>query len=307
MARIAEEEIERLKREVSLERLAEARGIKLKRHGADLIGQCPFHEDHSPSLVISPKKNLWNCLGACRRGGDVIEWVMRAEGVSFRHAVELLREEHFPLAASSRPVKSSSVPKLPAPVERDADDRELLLQVVSYYHETLKQTLEAQKYLEARGLKSSEMVDHFQMGFANRTLGYRLPHKNRQTGAELRGRLQKVGLFRESGHEHFNGSVVIPIFNLAGEVVEMYGRKITRGLRENTPLHLYLPGPRRGVWNEEALVASKEIILCEALLDALTFWCGVPPRDGQLRRERVHGRSSSGVQEARHQENLYRL
>ena len=273
MARIAEEEIERLKREVSLERLAEARGIKLKHHGADLIGLCPFHEDHSPSLVISPKKNLWNCLGACRRGGDVIEWVMRAEGVSFRHAVELLREDHFPLAASPRPVKSSSVPKLPAPVSRDADDRALLLQVVSYYHETLKETPEALKYLESRGLKSSEMIERFRMGFANRTLGYRLPEKNRVAGAELRGRLEKVGILRESGHEHFNGSVVIPVFNLEGEVVEMYGRKITRALRENTPLHSYLPGPLRGVWNEEALAASKEIILCEALIDALTFWC----------------------------------
>jgi DNA primase catalytic core len=273
MARIPESEIERLKREVSLERLAEARGIKLKRHGADLIGLCPFHEDHSPSLVISPKKNLWNCLGACRRGGDVIEWVMRAEGVSFRHAVELLREDHFPLAASSRPVKSSSVPKLPAPVSRDADDRALLLQVVSYYHETLKETPEALKYLESRGLKSSEMIERFRMGFANRTLGYRLPEKNRVAGAELRGRLEKVGILRESGHEHFNGSVVIPVFNLEGEVVEIYGRKITRALRENTPLHMYLPGPRRGVWNEEALAVSKEIILCEALVDALTFWC----------------------------------
>jgi DNA primase len=273
MARIAEEEIERLKREVSLERLAEARGIKLKRHGADLIGLCPFHEDHSPSLVISPKKNLWNCLGACRRGGDVIEWVMRAEGVSFRHAVELLREDHFPLAASSRPVKSSSVPKLPAPVSRDADDRALLLQVASYYHETLKETPEALKYLESRGLKSSEMIERFRMGFANRTLGYRLPEKNRVAGAELRGRLEKVGILRESGHEHFNGSLVIPVFNLEGEVVEMYGRKITRALRENTPLHSYLPGPLRGVWNEEALAVSKEIILCEALIDALTFWC----------------------------------
>ena len=273
MARIAKEEIERLKREVSLERLAEARGVKLKRHGADLIGLCPFHEDHSPSLVISPKKNLWNCLGACRRGGDVIEWVMRAEGVSFRHAVELLREDHFPLAASSRPVKSSSVPKLPAPVSRDADDRALLLQVVSYYHETLKETPEALKYLESRGLKSSEMVEQFRLGFANRTLGYRLPEKNRVAGAELRGRLEKAGILRESGHEHFNGSVVIPVFNLEGEVVEMYGRKITRALRENTPLHSYLSGPLRGVWNEEALVASKEIILCEALIDALTFWC----------------------------------
>ena len=59
----------------------------------------------------------------------------------------------------------------------------------------------------------------------------------------------------------------------AGEVVEMYGRKITANLRAGTPDHLYLPGEHRGVWNEEALIASKEIILCEALIDALTFWC----------------------------------
>jgi len=275
MARIPEGEIERLKREVSVERLAEARGVKLKRHGADLIGLCPFHDDHEPSLVISPKKNLWNCLGACRAGGSPIDWVMRAEGISFRHAVELLREGHLPLAASSRPVKISTVPKLPAPVSRDADDRVLLLQVVSYYNETLKKSPDALKYLEERGLKSSEMIDHFRMGFANRTLGYGLPDKNRVAGAEMRGRLQKLGIFRESGHEHFNGSVVIPIFNLAGEVVQMYGRKATRitKLRDGTPAHLYLPGPHWGVWNEEALAASKEIILCEALIDALTFWC----------------------------------
>jgi DNA primase len=275
MARIPEGEIERLKREVSLERLAEARGVKLKRHGADLIGLCPFHEDHSPSLVISPQKNLWNCLGACGKGGSVIDWVMHAEGVSFRHAVELLRQEHLPLAAhlAAKPPQRSSVPKLPAPVSPSADDRALLLQVVSYYNETLKQTPEALKYLESRGLRSSEMIDHFQLGFANRTLGYGLPQKNRQTGAELRGRLQRLGIFRDTGHEHFNGSVAIPIFNREGDVVEMYGRKITPGLRPGTPLHLYLPGPHQGVWNEGALAVSKEIILCEALIDALTFWC----------------------------------
>jgi DNA primase catalytic core len=275
MARIPDEEIEQLKKEVSLERLAEARGVKLKRHGADLIGLCPFHEDHSPSLVISPKKNLWNCLGACRQGGDVIAWVMRAEGISFRHAVELLREDHLPLVASSngKPPRISSVPKLPAPVSRDADDRALLLQIASYYTDTLKKSPDALKYLQARGLQSSEMIDHFHMGFANRTLGYGLPEKNRVAGAELRGRLQKLGIYRESGHEHFNGSVVFPIINLAGEVVQMYGRKITPGLREGTPLHLYLPGPHRGLWNEAALAVSREIILCEALIDALTFWC----------------------------------
>ena len=277
MARIPEGEIERLKREVSIERLAEARGVELKRHGADLIRLCPFHEDHSPSLVISPQKNLWNCLGACGKGGSVIDWVMRAEGISFRHAVELLRHQHLPLAASpgAKLPQRSTVPKLPAPVSREVDDGALLLQVTRYYHETLKQTPEAQQYLLKRGLTSSEMIEHFQPGFANRTLGYGLPQKDRTTGAELRGRLQHVGILRESGHEHFNGSVVIPIFNREGEVVQMYGRKITRetALREGTPVHMYLPGPHRGVWNEEALAASKEIILCEALIDALTFWC----------------------------------
>jgi DNA primase catalytic core len=275
MARIPETEIERLKREVSLERLAEARGIQLKRHGADLIGLCPFHDDHQPSLVISPKKNLWHCLGACRAGGSVIDWVMKAEGVSFRHAVELLRADRLPLTPGSNgeSPKRSTVAKLPAPIVRDADDGEVLLEAVNFYHEALKQSPEALQYLERRGLKSSEMMEHFKLGFANRTLGYRLPNKNRQEGAELRGRLQKLGILRESGHEHFNGSLVIPVFNLDGQVMQIYGRKVTPRLREGTPLHLYLPGPHRGVWNEAALVASKEIILCEALIDALTFWC----------------------------------
>jgi DNA primase catalytic core len=273
MARIPEHEVERLKREVSVQRLAEARGIKLTRHGADLLGLCPFHDDRNPSLVITPKKNLWHCLGACNAGGTAIDWVMRAQGVSFRHAVEMLRDDHLPVAASSaQPVKQSTVRILPAPIARKADDCVLLKQVVDYYHDTLKQSPEALKYLESRGLKSSEMIDRFKLGFANRTLGYRLPAKNRAAGAEMRGRLQELGILRESGHEHFNGSVVIPVFNASGEVAGMYGRKITPGLREGTPLHLYLPGEHKGVWNEEALAVSKEIILCEALIDALTFW-----------------------------------
>jgi len=273
MARIPDDEVERLKREVSVQRLAEARGIKLHRHGADLLGLCPFHDDRSPSLVITPAKNLWHCLGACNMGGTAIDWVMKANGVSFRHAVELLRADYFPLAAAPvQPVKQSTVPKLPPPVARDADDRALLVQVVDYYSRTLKQSPEALKYLASRGLQSSEIIDRFQLGFANRTLGYGLEDKNRVAGAEMRGRLQELGILRKSGHEQFNGSLVIPVITPAGEVAEMYGRKITAKLREGTPLHLYLKGEHRGVWNEEALIASKEIILCEALIDALTFW-----------------------------------
>jgi DNA primase catalytic core len=273
MARIPEAEVERLKREISVERLAEARGIKLTRSGKELIGLCPFHDDRNPSLNIDPVKNVWHCKGACGEGGDVIEWVMRAEGVSFRHAVELLKREHFPLAAGPiQLVKRSTVPKLPPPVARDADDRALLVEIVDYYSRTLKQSPEALKYLASRGLQSSEIIDRFRLGFANRTLGYGLEERNRVAGAQMRSRLQRLGILRESGHEHFNGSVVVPVFNASGEVVEMYGRKITAKLREGTPLHLYLKGEHRGVWNEQALEASKEIILCEALIDALTFW-----------------------------------
>ena len=278
MARIPEHEVERLKREVSVERLAEARGIKLTRHGADLIGKCPFHDDRTPSLVITPAKNLWHCLGACSAGGTSIDWTMRANGVSFRHAVELLRADYLPLSRGTtdllgqKPVKKSTVPKLSPPITREADDRLLLLQVTDYYNEALKQSPEALKYLATRGLTNSEIIERFRLGFANRTLGYRLPAKNRAAGAEMRGRLQKLGILRDSGHEHFNGSVLIPIFDSAGGLAGMYGRKITPNLREGTPNHLYLPGGHRGVWNEEALPASKEIILCEALIDALTFW-----------------------------------
>jgi CHC2 zinc finger len=118
MPRIPEDVIERLKKEVSLERLAEARGIELQRHGADLIGRCPFHDDKTPSLVISPKKNLWHCLGACSTGGTAIDWVMRAEGVSFRHAVELLTSGEW--KASNTGAKISTVRKLAPPIEVQA-------------------------------------------------------------------------------------------------------------------------------------------------------------------------------------------
>jgi DNA primase len=272
MGRVPDEELEQLKRQVSVAHLAEARGITLARHGTDLIGLCPFHDDKSPSLVISPERNLWHCLGACQAGGSVIDWVMKSEGVSFRHAVELLRAD-APLSTATKPVKVSTVRRLPPPVSVEADDRAALGQVADYYHATLKESPEALAYLGSRGLVSSEMVERFRLGYANRTLGLRLPERNRKVGEELRGRLGRLGVLRESGHEHLAGSLVVPLFDEAGGVVGMYGRKIRSDLKAGTPLHLYLPGPHRGVFNVEALRASKTVILCEALIDALTFWC----------------------------------
>ena len=274
MARIPEAEIERLKNEVSVQRLVESSGIELKRSGKDWLGRCPFHEDDTASLVVTPAKNLWHCFG-CGIGGGPIDWIIKRRGVSFRHAVELLREGVLPLAAEGA-AKRSTVRALPAPVAFDADDQALLNQTVGYYHERMLATSEGAAYLAARGLTHPELIEHFQLGVADRTLGLRLPEKNRKAGGDIRAQLTKIGLYRESGHEHFNGSLIVPVFDEQGNVVEVYGRKLLDNLRAGTPKHLYLPareGRSRGVFNVAALATSKEIILCEALIDALTFWC----------------------------------
>lgn len=274
MARVPEDVIERLKSEVSLVSLAEAAGVTLRRTGADFTGCCPFHDDSTASLVVSPARNLWHCLGACQAGGSVIDWVMRAEGVSFRHAVELLRDGMPAVtAAAGAAPKRSTARKLASPLDRTVADDELLAQVTGYYHRVLRESPDALGYLAGRKIDHPEVIDAFTLGYADRTLGLRLPDKRRKDGAEIRGRLEALGIFRASGHEHFAGSLVVPVLDEHGAVAEIYGRKIRDDLRAGTPKHLYLPGPHRGVLNLAALAASDEIIVCESLIDALTFWC----------------------------------
>lgn len=160
-----------------------------------------------------------------------------------------------------------------APISLQAEGQTLLRQVLDYYHETLKASPEALDYLKARGIHHPEAIERFRLGYANRTLGLTLPVKQLKAGAEIRGRLADAGLYRESGHEHFNGSLVIPILDEAGRVVQVYGRKLLDNLRKGTPLHLTLPGSLKGVWNLEGLKGAEEVILAKSLMDALTFWC----------------------------------
>jgi DNA primase len=242
VARIPEELIGRLKDRVSLVSLAEAAGVTLRKTGSDLTGCCPFHEDGTPSLVISPGKNLWHCLGACQAGGSVIDWVMRAEGVSFRHAVELLRDGMPAISPAGRAPGRSTVRRLASPLNREAADDELLGQVADYYHRVLQESPDALGYLARRKIGHPEAVDTFRLGYSDRTLGLRLPDKRRRDGADIRGRLTRLGIYRASGHEHFAGSLVIPVFDEQGNVAEVYGRKIRDDLRAGTPAHLYLPG-----------------------------------------------------------------
>jgi DNA primase len=90
MSRNPAELIESIKRDVPCRQVLEAAGVVFAKHGADVVCRCPFHNDQTPSLIISERKNLWRCHGACGIGGDVVALTMKLKGVSFRHAVELL-------------------------------------------------------------------------------------------------------------------------------------------------------------------------------------------------------------------------
>ena len=274
MARIADDLIARLKAEVPLERVVTAAGVSLTRRGKDLVGRCPFHSpDEDPSFVVSPDKRLFRCFG-CGKAGSVIDFRMEISGESFRAAVESLAGEHLPGVA---------LEEEPAAVELfgdevlgrwlEASDEETYELVSGYYRERLDADLRGREYLRRRGLGDPELLAFFGVGFADRTLGLRLPVKQVKAGEAIRSKLARLGVFREeTGREHMNGAVVVPIRDVAGRIVQMYGRKVTSRLRPGTVEHLYLPRSLDCVFNPAALVESDEVILCEAILDALTFW-----------------------------------
>ena len=289
MPRIPDSEVARLKQAVPLTRLCEARGVVLTGQGHNLVGRCPFHDDRTPSLVVDPEKNLWHCLGACQCGGSSIDWVMRDHGVGFRVAVEILSAMAGGAGYPARPagvaagaLTHSSARRLANPLSADADGDVLLTQVADFYHRTLAEnalaTAEpALAYLRERKLADAGLIRHFRIGYADRSLGLRVPDKARREGAQVRLRMATLGLLRDSGHELMFGAVVVPITDDAGRVVGMYGRMTGTNLRAGTPYHRYLPGPHRAAWNAAgALAAAADaegaVIVCEAILDGLTFW-----------------------------------
>src|SRR5512141_595640 len=131
MARIPDEEIARIKRETDLAALVRSRGVELGKHGSkDWSGRCPFHEgDDRPSLIVSPDKGLFHCMG-CGAAGNAIQFVERFDGVSFRHAFELLSDGRAAFTVrATEPVKQTTVPRLENPFGDAAEDAALLVRV----------------------------------------------------------------------------------------------------------------------------------------------------------------------------------
>lgn len=144
MARIPEAELQHLKAAVPLVAVVKQQGRQMFKKGRDFTVLCPFHDEKTPSMVISPAKNLYHCFG-CDAGGSVLDWVMHTEKLSLRKAVERLRGE-----LGDNPAVTPLVTKdEPEVFTEDEAGRQLLLnRVVAFYHHTLLNAPEAVEYLE---------------------------------------------------------------------------------------------------------------------------------------------------------------
>ncbi|EEC0438258.1 toprim domain-containing protein [Salmonella enterica subsp. enterica] len=290
MARIPQQEIDDLKQRLSLVDVATSQGHKLKRQGKDsYVCLCPFHKEKTPSCTITPSKNLFHCFG-CGASGSVLDWLIKTEHLTFLDGLVRLRElgKSQGLLASSPLAVVPPAPPRPKLADLDDDGQALLRQVVDYYHQNLLGSPEAQAWLEKRGLNHPELVNHFKLGYAGEhgiggAAGV-LPSTSSNEGKRLREKLAGLGVLRQqTKQDHFRGCFVAPVIgwsesaNVAhrGRVLQLYGRRtlVDSQIKKGSSKHLYLPSPLAGVWNEEALKASCEVILCEALIDAMTFWC----------------------------------
>ena len=256
-------DIDTLKAQVDLGALMRQAGIDLQpagKGGKNLKACCPWHDDKEPSLVLNTAKGLYNCFG-CQAKGDVLDFLQRSESLSFAAAVARLRE-----LAGASPLPQSA-PERPRDPDRFAGGLtrpQLLARVAEHYKKALSASPKGHAYLEARGFEDKEMWDAFGLGFCDGTLLHTVP----KTG-DIRQALIDLGVLNDKGREHFLDCVVVPLEHPELGIVGLYGRRISKSARVK---HLYLPGPKRGVFNWQSLSETKTAYLCEGVWDALSLW-----------------------------------
>jgi len=257
---IERKRIKAIKRDVDLVSLIKSRGVTLKKNGKGYKGHCPFHEDKkTPSLSVTPDVNLWQCFG-CGTGGDAIKFVELFDQVDFKAAVRKLETDLPP--SENRGRKTDDRKKSLESKPLTATHFKLLQRVIDFYHTAFSEDPRGGEYLASRGITDKQIISDYKFGLANGALLNVLPNEG-----DIMKQLQELGILNDKGTEHFYGCVTFPLYNLAGNPSGIYGRRIEgEGID-----HLYLPGPRRGLFNLQAATAHKEIILTEAVIDTVTL------------------------------------
>ena len=235
--------------------------IALKRRGINMIGLCPFHGEKTPSFTVSPSKGIYKCFG-CGKGGAAVNFVMDHEQLSYPDALKWLAKKY------NIEVKEAELTPEQIIVN---NDRESVLQVLSFAQKTFSETLISSEegrvvglsYFEERGF-SKQTIDKFQLGYSpeqgNFLEAALLNHDFKLEYAERAGLITK----RENSNQYYQrfiGRVIFPIHNVAGRVIGFGGRT----LKKEKNIAKYVNSPQTEVYNKSEVLyglyfAKKEII-----------------------------------------------
>lgn len=220
---VSRDTLERIKS--ALDPLAVVRDAvpSLKQSGSRWKGNCPFHNERTPSFYFQPEKGLWHCFGACQEGGDILKFVMKLEGISFPEALrELARRTGVTLDWDKTDDAGS----------RRAKERDQLLSLLDeaagFYRDSLRGSAEAEparRHLAQRGIRS-ETVERFQLGYSPRRDGFLDSALKKGVAIEV---LLQAGLAARSDrtgryHDPLGGRLIFPIHDPYGQVVAFGGR-----------------------------------------------------------------------------------
>jgi DNA primase len=225
--------------------------LQLRKAGRDsMVGLCPFHAEKTPSLSVSPSKQVYYCFG-CGEGGNVFKFLQKVENLSFVESVERLAG---PAGITLRYEGQS-------PADRRAAGRRQALHraiadAAGLYHRMLlegREATEARAYLEARGI-SRESVERFGIGYAPGYSDFLLKRLSRSSSPEL---LVEAGLVaRDAGgalRDRFRGRVMFPIHDLSGNPVG-FGGRLLAGPSAPPNAAKYVNSPETSVYHKSTLL-----------------------------------------------------
>ncbi|MBI3551762.1 MAG: DNA primase [Elusimicrobia bacterium] len=268
MALIPADTIEAIRSRVDIGELVAEYVTPLQRAGRNLKGRCPFHQERTPSFIVSPERQTFHCFG-CGVGGDAFSFLMKLENLSFMEAAEKL--------AGKAGIKIEPADDNFGPEQKERLRlKEALAFAAEFYHELLLRAPGAEaarKYFASRKV-SQESLEKFKLGFAPRTGS--LIKAAQEAGYE-KGTLIKAGLAAEREgrlREYFFDRVLFPIRDAKGAVVGLGGRTMGDGVPK------YLNSPETPLFSKgrvlyglfEGLAAvrkARKAVLMEGYMDVI--------------------------------------
>ncbi len=253
--------------------------LNLKSAGSNFRALCPFHNEKSPSFMISPDKQIWHCFG-CGKGGDLFSFIMEMEGLNFVEALKLLAPRAGIVIDNKEFIKNSNKSKL----------LEILDLSAKYYNFVLnsdksnqKTVVSVREYLKNRGL-SDEAISRWQIGYSLNNYDDLLKFLKSRNFTDSEILLAGISFKSDKG-EYFNrfrDRIMFPINNINGQPIAFTAR-INPDIADNKSLGKYINSPQTDIYDKSrvlfALDKAKvsvrekdEIILVEGQMDAISVF-----------------------------------